>query len=163
MAIPWTRIKTCPWSTQQLLWPSWCINRLNQVPAGRSPAPQSPSASPQESQPPWASDLSFLKGALICAAHLLLECVHVHPAWRAADTDAFLGGMDLNLGDFVFVIQGFHICGKYISCNFFSGLLFWRADWLTDLTHSGWCWRLKMLPHLKTCDHPNWQDWGRII
>ena len=29
-------------------------------------------------------------------------------------TGVFLGDMDLNLGDFVFVTQGFHICGKYI-------------------------------------------------
>ena len=155
------------WSTQQLLWPSWCINsrhRLNQIPAGRSPAPQSPSASPQESQPPSASDYyHFLKEPWFVQ---LTFCLNVFMSILLSvlqTTDFFLGDVDLNLDYFVFVIQGFHICGIYITCNFFSGLLFWRADWLTDLTHSGWCWRLKMLPHLKTCDHPNWEDWGRII
>ena len=44
-------------------------------------------------------------------------------------TDVFLGDVDLNLDYFVFVIQGFCICGN-ILLQFSKNIVFWNCYYL---------------------------------
>ena len=66
-------------------------------------------------------------------------------------TDVFLGDMDLNLDYFVFVIQGFCICGKYIVA-IFQGCIFSE---LLSPASIGVGAKDGDATASKTCDHPN--------